>query len=513
MSSAPEHAPLPPSQRLAATLVIALANFMVVLDLTIANVSVPHIAGSLAASSTQGTWIITSYAVAEAIIVPLTGWLATRLGSVRLFVISILGFAAASLLCSMSTSLGMLIFARILQGISGGPIMPLAQTLLLASYPKSKQGAAMGVWAMTTLLAPIMGPLLGGWITDNYDWEWIFYINVPVGIIAAAMVWNIFRTRETSRQKLPVDVVGLALLLVWVGALQLVLDKGRELDWFESPFIVALAILSAVSFVAFLIWELNEKNPIVDLRVFANRTFTASVLSLSVLFGAFFSAIVLMPLWLQTFQGYTALHSGMATAPMGVLSLLMAPLIGAALNRVDARYFVTWAIAVFVVVFLWRSNLTADAPFSLIVTQQFALGLGLSSMFLPLTALSMAEIPPALVASAAGLQNFLRTLFGAFGTAFATTYWETGVTRHHAILTEQVTRFDPETTQALASAAGAGIDGPAGYALLDRVIQQQAGVLALTDYFRVAAVIVLCVLPLVWLAHRQKGGMAMGGGH
>ena len=513
MSTASEPGPLPASQRLLATLVIALSNFMVVLDLTIANVSVPHIAGSLAASPTQGTWIITSYAVAEAVVVPLTGWLATRVGSVRLFVVCILGFAVASLLCSLANSMGMLIGARILQGISGGPIMPLAQTLLMSSYPKEKQGTALGIWAMTTLLAPIMGPLLGGWITDNYDWVWIFYINVPVGILAAAMVWNIYRKRETARQKVPVDVVGLVLLLVWVGALQLVLDKGRELDWFESPFIVTLAIVSAVGFGAFLIWELTEKNPVVNLRVFSNRTFTSSVLALSVLFGVFFSTIVLLPLWLQTFQGYTALHSGMATAPMGVLSLLMAPLIGAALSKVDGRLFVTWSIAVFATVFLWRSNLTSDAPFSLIVMQQFVLGLGLSTMFMPLTAMAMTEIPPALVASAAGLQNFLRTLFGAFGTAFATSYWETGVTRQHAILTEQVTRFDAPTTQVLSQAAASGAPGPAGYALVDRMIQEQAGVLSLASYYRVATVMVLCVLPLVWLAHRQKAGAGMGGGH
>jgi DHA2 family multidrug resistance protein len=505
--------PLPPSQRVAATLVIAMSNFMVVLDMTIANVSVPHISGSLAASPTQGTWIITSYAVAEAVIVPLTGWLATRLGAVRLFVTAILGFAFASLLCSLSTSLGMLVAARIFQGLCGGPIMPLAQTLLLSSYPREKAGSAMGIWAMTTLLAPIMGPLLGGWITDNYEWEWIFYINVPVGLLAAGMVWNIYRTRETPRQKVPVDVVGLGLLLVWVGALQLVLDKGRELDWFESPFILALAITSVVGFGLFLIWELTAKNPIVDLRVFANRTFTVSVMSLSVLFGVFFSTIVLMPLWLQTYQGYSALNAGMATAPMGVFSLLLAPLIGAALGKVDARIFVSWAILVFVTVFLWRSNLTADASFSSVVIPQFVLGFGLSAMFLPLTALSMSEIPGPMVASAAGLQNFMRTLFGAFGTAFATSYWETGVTRHHAILTESVTRYDQPTTDMLARAGAAGLDGPAAHAMLDRLIQQHAAVMSLTDYYLIAAVLVASVLPIVWIAHRQKAGMGMGGGH
>jgi DHA2 family multidrug resistance protein len=500
-------APLPPlagSQRAFATVMLSLANFMVVLDMTIANVSVPHIAGSLAVSSSQGTWIITSYAVAEAIIVPLTGWLTHRFGTVRLFVSCILGFALASLLCAWSTSLAMLVAARVIQGLCGGPIMPLSQTLLLQSYPPEKSGQALGSWAVTTLLAPIAGPVLGGWISDNIAWEWIFYINLPVGIVGAAMIWSIYKSRESERVRERIDYVGLALLVVWVGCLQLVLDKGRELDWFGSPLIVGLALASAVAFGFFLIWEATDEKPVVDLRVFRNRNFTSGVFSLSIIFGTFFGYVVLLPLWLQSSLGYTALWAGLTLAPMGVFAILMAPVVGATLSRVDPRLYATFAVLVFATVFFWRTHLTPAPAFRDVMLPQLMVGLGLSTMFLPLTALAMAEIEPRQMAAAAGLQNFVRTLFGAFGTALSTSYWENGISRHHAALVENVTNYDPATREFLGGAeqvAGSG----AGAALVDQLVNQQAAVLALRDFFLLGAVLVLLMSPLIWLARRPKG--------
>ncbi|MBS0374452.1 MAG: DHA2 family efflux MFS transporter permease subunit [Proteobacteria bacterium] len=492
---------------------LAVANFMVVLDMTIANVSVPHIAGSLAVSPNQGTWVITSYAVAEAIIVPLTGWLTARIGTVRLFLLSILGFAASSLLCAWSQSLGMLIAARILQGLCGGPIMPLSQTLLLGSYPPNKTGPALAAWAMTTLLAPIAGPVLGGWISDNLAWQWIFYINVPVGIIGATMIYGIYAKRETPRTRTPVDAVGLGLLIVWVGALQLVLDKGRELDWFGSPLIVALCALSAVAFVVFVIWELTDRHPVVDLRLFASRGFTSSVFALSLIFGTFFGYIVLLPLWLQAYEGYTALWAGLAVAPMGFLSILMAPVVGLNLNRVDPRWFATFAVAVFATVFIWRSGLTPAPSFGSIVAPQFVVGLAMSTMFLPLTALALAEVKPSEIAAASGLQNFVRTLFGAFGTALATNYWDNGITRHHAALAESVSQAAPAARQFVAAARGVTGSDVGGRVLIDRMIDSQAAVLALKDFFLVAAVVVVCVSPLIWLAHRPKAPVDPSAAH
>ena len=514
MSSAEAHqVPLEGSQRLFATVMLAVANFMVVLDMTIANVSVPHIAGSLAVSPNQGTWVITSYAVAEAIIVPLTGWITSRIGTVRLFLLAILGFAASSLLCAWSQSLGMLIAARVLQGLCGGPIMPLSQTLLLSSYPPSKTGPALAAWAMTTLLAPIAGPVLGGWISDNIAWQWIFYINVPVGIVGASMIYGIYAKRETPRTRTPVDAIGLGLLIVWVGALQLVLDKGRELDWFGSPFIVALTAIAAVAFVVFVIWELTDPHPVVDLKLFGNRSFTSAVVALSLIFGTFFGYIVLLPLWLQTFEGYTALWAGLAVAPMGILSILMAPVVGLNLNRVDPRYFATFAVLVFAIVFLWRSGVTPEPSFGSIVAPQFVVGLALSTMFLPLTVLALAEIRPEQVASASGLQNFVRTLFGAFGTALATNYWDNGIARHHAALTESITRSAPAARQFTSVTKNVTGTDLGGAALIDGLVNSQAAVLALKDFFLVAALLVVLVAPLIWLARRPMTAIDPSSAH
>jgi DHA2 family multidrug resistance protein len=477
---------------------------MVVLDMTIANVSVPHIAGSLAVSPSQGTWVITSYAVAEAIIVPLTGWLTRRIGSVRLFVYAILGFVASSVLCALSHSLGMLVAARVLQGLCGGPIMPLSQTLLLGSYPAGKTGPALAAWAMTTLLAPIVGPVLGGWITDNLAWQWIFYINVPVGIACSFLVWGIYRTRETARSNDPVDGVGLALLVIWVGALQLVLDKGRELDWFGSPLIVSLSCIAAVGFVAFLIWELTADHPVVDLSLFASRSFACAVLGLGLVFGVFYGYVVLMPLWLQSFKGYTALKAGLAVAPMGTLSIMMSPVIAMTLQKVDPRRYATFSVCVFAAVYFWRSQMTPDATFTDIWVPQLVVGLGLSTMFLPMTTLALAEVPGSQIATASGLQNFVRTLFGAFGTAIATNYWDNGITRHHAQLTESISSAAPAVPQAMERLTQITGSHRGALGLLDYTINQQAAVLAFRDFCARAAVVVLLLTPVIWLTRRPR---------
>src|SRR6202789_1185955 len=257
---------------------LALSNFFVVLDITITNVSVPNIAGGLAVSPDQGTWVITSYSVAEAIVVPLTGWLAQRFGAVKLFVVAILGFGVCSALCGLAPSLGMLVAFRVMQGLCGGPIMPMSQTLMMRVFPPQLRGQATGLWAMTTVTAPIAGPILGGLLCDNAGWPWIFYINVPVAAACGFFAWRLLASQETPTARRRIDFVGLGLLIVFVGAVQILLDKGKELDWFGSPVIVGLAIVAAIGFACFLIWELTDQPPIVDLRVFRHRGFTGAVI-------------------------------------------------------------------------------------------------------------------------------------------------------------------------------------------------------------------------------------------
>lgn len=321
-------APYPPLEgatRIIGSIALSTAVFMNVLDTSIANVSIPTISGDLGVSTSQGTWVITSFAVANAITVPLTGWLTQRFGQVRLFLTSTLLFVLASWLCGFSPTLEALIGFRVLQGAVAGPMIPLSQALMLASFPKHKAGMALAVWSMTTLVAPVAGPLLGGWISDNYTWPWIFYINVPVGLLAAWISWRVYRDRESQTRKLPIDKVGLLLLVVWVGALQIMLDKGKELDWFASPVIIALAATAFVAFVFFLIWELTDAHPVVDLRLFKERNFTVGALTLAVAYGVFFGNVVLLPLWLQSNMGYTATYAGMVTAPVGLLAILLTP--------------------------------------------------------------------------------------------------------------------------------------------------------------------------------------------
>ena len=318
-------------------------------------------------SPAQGTWVITSFGVANAIAVPLTGWLTQRFGQVRLFVASVLLFVIASWLCGLAPTIESLIFFRVVQGLVAGPMIPLSQTLLLASYPPALAGTAMAMWAMTTLVAPVMGPLLGGWITDNISWPWIFYINVPVGLLAATMAWSIYRTRDPGPRKVPLDSVGLGLLVLWVGALQIMIDKGKELDWFASGQIVMLAIVAVVGFAFFLAWELTEHHPIVNLRLFARRNFVLGTSALALAYGLFFGNVVLLPLWLQQYMGYTATWAGLAMAPVGLFAILLSPLVGKNVSRVDPRKLATVAFVVFALVLWMRSQFNPQSTFSTVL--------------------------------------------------------------------------------------------------------------------------------------------------
>lgn len=311
-------APLAPGALVLVTLSLALAVFMNVLDVSIANVSIPTIAGNLGVSTSQGTWVITSFAVANAIAVPVWGWMAKRVGEVKLFVWCTALFTVFSFLCGLSGSFVMLLVMRAAQGIVAGPMIPLSQSLLLANYPAEKRGLANGVRGMTAVVGPVAGPILGGWITDHISWSWIFYINVPVGIFTAAVTWFMLRKRETETQRLPIDLIGLGLLIVGVSALQVMLDKGNDEAWFQSQFIVILAIIATVFLSFFVVWELTDDNPVVDLRLFGRRNFTVATLAVTFGFMTYFAGVVLLPLWLQNEQGYTPTWAGITTSSLGL---------------------------------------------------------------------------------------------------------------------------------------------------------------------------------------------------
>jgi len=499
-----EPAPLTGAALALGTVSLSLATFMNVLDTSIANVSLPAIAGDLGVSPDQGTWVITSFGVANAISLPLTGWLTQRYGQVRLFLASVLLFVLASFLCALAPTLSLLIVFRVLQGAVAGPMIPLSQSLLLSSYPKAKAGSALAIWGITTLVAPVVGPLLGGWITDNISWPWIFYINLPVGLAAAGVTWLIYRTRETPVRKLPIDAVGLGLLVLWVGALQIMLDKGKDLDWFGSTTIVALAIAAVVGFAFFLVWELTEEHPVVDLRLFARRNFWTSSLAMSLAYGAFFGNVVLLPLWLQQYMGYTATQAGMILAPVGVLAILLTPMVGRTVHKVDPRLFATGAFLIFALVFYMRSKFNTSADVWTLMVPTIIQGAAVAIFFIPLVTLSLSGLSADRIPAASGLFNFARITAGSFGTSIATTFWDHRATLHHAQIAEQLTGEGP-SRQALAGLQASGLTPDQSYALLNRLVDQQAFMLSANDIFYASALLFLVLIAVLWLARPTNG--------
>lgn len=430
MSHAPtahvEQQPLQGAMLWVGAIVLAMANFLAVLNMTIANVTQPNMAGALGASTSQGTWIITAYAVAEAITVPLTGWLAGRFGAVRVFSLAVLMFGVFSFLCGISTSLGMLLVMRVFQGMAGGPLLALSQTLLLRIFPKEKAMQATGLWAMTTLLAPVVGPVLGGWICDNWSWPWVYFINVPMSLLFSVVAWGLLKRYEDPLVRNPIDTVGFALLVIWVGALQIMLDEGKDLDWFASEKIIVLCIIAVIGFLAFLIWELTEEHPIVDLRVFRHRGFSASMFVLTLAFGSFFALNVLTPLWLQYNLGYTTTWAGIVVAWGGLLAVVFSPIAANLSNRFDPRWLVFIGCAWLGGDTLWRAVATTDMDYWTIVLPLFFMGVGMPMYYVPITGLAMGSVEEHEMASAAGLMNFVRTIAGAFGTSLVTTFWQDG---------------------------------------------------------------------------------------
>ena len=490
-----------------AMLALALATFMQVLDTTIANVSIPTIAGYLGVSADQGTWIITSFAVANGVSVPLTGWLMQRFGVVRTFVMSVLAFTAASFLCGISWSMPVLILFRVLQGAVSGPMIPGSQALLLSLFPPEKKGTALAIWSMTTLVAPICGPILGGYISDNYPWEWIFLINVPVGVFCGFICWHFMRSRETPTRKLKIDKVGLVLLFAWVGSLQVMMDQGKDLDWFNDSTIVGLAIISAFSFVAWIIWETTEKQPIVDLSLFKVRSFTLGTLALCLGFAVFFGNLVLIPLWLQTQVNYTATWAGLVSAPGGLAAIPVSILVGRTIGKYDARWFATASFVIFALSYFMRAALPPDASFWTFVLPLLVQGVAVGMFFVSLLAISLDRLPPERIPSASGLNNFLRIISGSFATSLTTTYWDRREALHQSRMVERLSPYDRSYANALSRLDSLGLHGHAAPAAVMHQVIGQSYLMSSLDIFYISAWLVILMIPLCWAVSRPSGGM------
>ena len=483
------------------TLALSLATFMLVLDSTIANVAIPTIAGDLGASSSQGTWVITSFGVANAISIPITGWLAKRFGEVRLFLIATLLFVLASWLCGIANSLEMLIVFRVLQGAVAGPIIPLSQSLLLNNYPPEKRGMALAFWSMTIVVAPICGPILGGWISDNIHWGWIFFINVPIGLAVVLISWKILEGRESRISHQPVNTIGLILLALGVGALQLMLDQGRELDWFNSTEIVVLTIIAAVGLIALIIWELTDDNPVVDVSLFKSRNFTVGCVSTSLAFLVYSGTVVLIPLLLQQVYNYTATWAGLAAAPVGLLPILLAPIIGKFGNKIDMRILVTISFMVYALTFYWRAlTFEPEMTFMDVALPQFVQGLAVACFFMPLTTITLSGLPPEKMASASSLFNFLRTLAGSIGTSLTTFMWYNREAVHHTQLTEVINPYNPISQQFFQTMGSIGLSEEQTASYIARQITAQGFIIGANEIFLVSAITFISLVVLIWFA-------------
>ena len=483
------------------TLALSLATFMLVLDSTIANVAIPTIAGDLGASSSQGTWVITSFGVANAISIPITGWLAKRFGEVRLFLIATLLFVLASWLCGIANSLEMLIVFRVLQGAVAGPIIPLSQSLLLNNYPPEKRGMALAFWSMTIVVAPICGPILGGWISDNIHWGWIFFINVPIGLAVVLISWKLLEGRESRISHQPVNTIGLILLALGVGALQLMLDQGRELDWFNSTEIVVLTIIAAVGLIALIIWELTDDNPVVDVSLFKSRNFTVGCVSTSLAFLVYSGTVVLIPLLLQQVYNYTATWAGLAAAPVGLLPILLAPIIGKFGNKIDMRILITVSFMVYALTFYWRAvTFEPEMTFMDVALPQFVQGLAVACFFMPLTTITLSGLPPEKMASASSLFNFLRTLAGSIGTSLTTFMWYNREAVHHTQLTEVINPYNPISQQFFQTMGSFGLSEEQTASYLARQITAQGFIMGANEIFLISAITFMSLVVVIWFA-------------
>jgi len=492
---------------------VMLATFMEILDTTVVNVSIPHIAGNLSATIEEGTWVVTSYLVSNAIILPMSGWLANYIGRKKLLMICVAGFTVTSLFCGLATSLSALIFFRVLQGLTGGGLQPLAQAILLETFPQQKHGQAMAAFGIGILLAPILGPTLGGWITDNYSWRWIFYLNLPVGVLSLFMMNRfVYDPPYIKRTRGRIDLWGMGFLALGVGALQVVLDTGQRKDWFSSHYIRFFAVLCVVGLISLVVRELSTRQPVVDLRALADRSFSAGVFLISMLGFVLYSSLVLLPIYLQTLLGYPAYNAGLALSPRGIGSLATTPFAGYLTGKTDPRRLLVFGLVLGSLTMFDLSGLNLNAGYMDILWPQVFQGVALSFLFIPLMALSMSRISKEKMGNATSLFNLMRNIGGSCGIAIMTTFLARRTQMHQNRLVENITAGDPKTRQTLQQmqgffqAHGADSYTAARKALgaVYEMLQHHAAMLSFVEAFWVMGVLFLVMLPFVVLLRNAQ---------
>jgi DHA2 family multidrug resistance protein len=515
-----------PTQRVVNKWVVALTvilpTFIEVMDTSVVNVSLPHIQGSLNAGLDEVTWVLTSYLVSNAIIIPITGWLAGIFGRKRYLLFSIIMFTASSIACGSAPTLPVLIIARIFQGLGGGGLQPLSQAILLETFPVAEHGLAMAVFGMGVVMAPIIGPVLGGWITDNLTWRWVFYINLPIGIVAVALAMLFVIDPEYIRKKrIHIDRWGLFLLTVGLGSLQIVLDKGEREDWFSSNFIVILSIVAVLSLAFFVIVELRTEHPVVNLRVFRDRNFFAGNICMFTGFGCMFGSFVLLPLYAQNLMNYTAFWAGLVLGPGGVASFIIMPVAGILMRRgVNPRNLLAMGLAILASAIWLMSRFNLQAGFFAIATPRMIQGFGLGLFFVPLATATFMTIPREATGNASGIFNLLRNLGGSVGVAFSATLLSQRAQFHQSFLVENVTPYNPafqirfeRILQWLQAYHADLASSNTALALIYREVLRQASILAFNDTFWILACMTASVIPLTLLFRKGKGAAPAGGVH
>lgn len=507
----------PSTSKWIVALTVILPTFLEVMDTSVVNVSLPHIQGSLSAGLDEVTWVLTSYLVANAIVIPITGWLASVFGRKRYLIFSITVFTLSSLLCGAAPSLEVLVIARILQGLGGGGLQPLSQAILLEAFPVAEHGVAMAVFGMGVVFAPILGPVVGGWITDNWAWRWVFYINLPFGVLAVAMAALLIHDPPYIRRaRLHIDRWGLFLIAVGLGCLQIVLDKGEREDWLDSTFIVVLSIICVVALVLFVIVELRAEHPVVDLRVFRDRTFTVGNIIMFMGFFCLFGGFVLLPLYAQTLMGYTAVWAGYVLGPGGLASLFIMPVAGILMKKgVKPKALLSVGLAVMAWSLWLMGGLNLEADFVSIALPRFIQGFGIGLFFVPLAGSTYVNIPREQMGNASGIFNLLRNLGGSFGVAVSATLLSQRSQLHQNFLVEHVTPFNPalreygeKLSQAIPGLAEGMMHSKLLLAGIYREVLRQAHMLAFNDVFWLFAWLTAALVPLTLLMRTHRAGPA-----